>query len=145
MSSLNEVKAKDESNTELATAAQKALFDPAFVTGSGMCQKFVRQVIQKVYGSKYDKYHQATAELSRQKWHWSDFQVDPARGSVVGDILYKRGTDRQSAGHVGIRIAGNRVAENSSVHRNGVNGSKGVRTLEAFGKVDLIVRLPMKK
>jgi hypothetical protein len=56
--------------------------------------------------------------------------------------LYKKGTKSNPAGHVGIRVAGNRVAENSTTRVGRVQGAKGFRTLDQFGKVDLIVRLP---
>jgi hypothetical protein len=43
-------------------------------------------------------------------------------------------------GHVAIRILGNKVAENSSVHWDG-RDARGVRTLKEFGNFDMIVRL----
>lgn len=129
-------------NLKLAAKAELALRDNSFTRVDGRCQQFVRQVIQSTHGAKYDGYHKATAELSRQAWAKSPYAVAPSRGSVVGDILYKKGTPGQPAGHVGIRVPGNRVAENASVSRGRVSGAKGYRSLEDFGRVELIVRLP---
>jgi hypothetical protein len=127
---------------KLARVAKAALTDEDFENDSGMCQKFVRQVVQDIHSGRFDEFHRGTANASRLAWARSVYAVDPSRGSIIGDILYKAGTPRQRAGHVGIRIAGNRVAENSSVHSNGKHGAKGIRTLEEFGAVSLVVRLP---
>ena len=132
---------KAQGGNVLAAVAKQALTAVGFVSERGMCQKFVRQVIQAARGRKYDQFHGASAEQSRKLWQASPFAVVPERGSVIGDILYKRAHDGQPYGHVGIRIAGNRVAENSTVH-NGAFGGRGIRLLENFGKPDLIVRLP---
>jgi hypothetical protein len=132
----------EPSNPGLAAAAEKAIYDKGVTGVRGMCQKFFRQVVQKKYGNKYDGYHKGTAEASRRAWAQSAFAVDPARGSVVGDILYKKGTAGQPEGHVGVRVPGNRVAENATTSQGRKQGAKGYRSLESFGRVDLIVRLP---
>lgn len=125
----------------LAARARKALRAPGYVSTEGMCQKFVRQVVQATYGHRFDRYHGASAEHSRRLWSSSPYVVSPGSGSVPGDILYKKGTKMNPFGHVGIRIAGNQVAENSTVH-GGEFGGRGIRTLEDFGPVDMVVRLP---
>jgi hypothetical protein len=127
---------------KMARVAKAALTDEDFENTHGMCQKFVRQVVQDIHSGRFDEFHRGTANASRLAWARSPYAVDPSRGSVIGDILYKAGTPRQRAGHVGIRIPGNRVAENASVHLNGKHGAKGIRTLEEFGAVALVVRLP---
>lgn len=134
--------AKEASNPTFAAQAEKSIRDSAFVRLRGRCQQFVRQNIQKKYGARFDSYHKASAHLSMKAWEGSPYAVEPVRGSVVGDILYKSGTKSNPAGHVGIRVPGNRVAENSSTSIGRVSGAKGFRSLEEFGKVDLIVRLP---
>lgn len=134
-------KPSDPQNPQLANAAAKALTNNAFVLRRGMCQKFARQVIQSVYGDKYDAYHKASANLSHDAWKRSKFAVDPSRGSVVGDLLYWDGDAAQPDGHVAIRIAGNRVAENSVIHY-GPNGGKSTRAMSRLREPDLIVRLP---
>lgn len=138
-------RASQASNPEFAAQAEAAVRDRKFVSVSGRCQQFLRQNVQKRYGNKYDRFHKESATKSMNAWKNSEFAVDPARGSVVGDILYKGPTKGNPHGHVGIRVVGNRVAENSSTSRGRVNGAKGFRTLAEFGKVDLIVRLPRAK
>lgn len=130
-----------QGGNRLAAVARRALSARGFERKAGMCQKWMRQCVQVEYGAKYNSYHAATAEQSRRLWLLSKYAVAPERGSKIGDILYKRGTPTQPSGHVGIRIAGNRVAENSSVH-GGDGDARGTRSLAEFGKVDLIVRLP---
>ncbi len=78
----------------------------------------------------------------------SPYAVDVSHGSVPGDILYKGRKTSGRFGHVGIRIEGNKVAENSSSHvdpEHGDNDARGTRSLEAFGAYELIVRLPEPK
>jgi cell wall-associated NlpC family hydrolase len=123
-------------------AAAKAVTQDGFTGTVRECQKFVRQVYESTDGLLYEPFRATTAEGARVAWSGSRFAVAPGRGSVPGDILYKRGTSKDRAGHVGIRVAGNRVAENSSTKIGRVSGAKGFRTLEQFGKIDLIVRLP---
>ncbi len=100
----------------------------------------MRQVIGAVYGSAYEQYRAESAKEAGRLWRKSKFKVPLKNGSQVGDILYKVDCGGEF-GHVGIRIPGNRVAENSSAHV--VEGdARGTRTLEEFGVYDLIVRLP---
>jgi hypothetical protein len=125
----------------LAAAAKDALTRAGFPRPKGLCQRFVRMTIQAIYGAKYDRYFRGTADETMKAFQHSPYSVPPESGSIIGDILYKKGTRGQRAGHVGIRIAGNRVAENSSAHF--INGdARGTRSLEEFGDFDLIVRLP---
>jgi len=129
-------------NIELARRAIRTIQRDGTDARDGMCQKAVRETIQDEYGDAYDAFHKGTAEASRRAWIRGGFAVDPQRGSVVGDILYKAPTRNVAAGHVGIRVAGNRVAENSSTSVGRVRGAYGFRTLEEFGAVKTIVRLP---
>lgn len=132
-------------NTALAARANKTIKSAGTDPRAGMCQKAVRETIQAEYGSKYDAFHKGTAEASRRAWIAGGHAVSPSNGSVVGDILYKAPTARVPAGHVGIRVSGNRVAENSSTSIGRVRGAYGYRSLEEFGAVKTIVRLPAKK
>lgn len=126
----------------LELRAITAIDDPDFETEPGYCQRFVRQCIQSVYGSRFDKYHDESADASLKLWKKSPYAVDPSRGSVPGDILYFRERPGRKNGHVVIRVTGNKAAENSTVHSDPVNGGKGYRPLSKLGKPDLIVRLP---
>jgi hypothetical protein len=132
-------------NPELAAQANRTIKHAGTDSTSGMCQKAVRETIQHEYGDIYDAYHKGRAEASRRAWIRGGFAVDPEHGSVVGDILYKAPTRNVPAGHVGIRVAGNKVAENSSTSVGRVRGAYGFRTLEEFGAIKTIVRLPRAK
>jgi hypothetical protein len=131
-------------NEAINTAAKHALTAPHYVTLPHCCQMWVREVLEHVYKLKYDDYMKPTAALSALAFKNSPFAVPLKNGSAVGDILYRihgSGGD----GHVGIRIDGNRVAENSSVHWGDDEDARGIRTLKEFGNFDLIVRLPSPK
>lgn len=122
----------------------------------GNCQRWIRQLVQAVYGDRYDDWWRDSAKHTAEA-----FLADPPPGAVVletsdpadtqvGDLLYKR-RGSGGFGHVGIRVTGNRVAENSSTAYGRTHGAIGYRYLlrgEAqsaaawFGRFDLVVRLP---
>lgn len=137
----------------LATVANAAVTATSgFEKVSGYCQRFMRQCTQKVYGSKYDDYMKSSAAETMAAFKNSPYavKVDPnilGGGSVPGDILYKGTKTSGKYGHVGIRVPGNKVAENSSSHINeaGDRDARGFRSLQAFGDFELIVRLPEPK
>ncbi len=126
----------------LAETALKALTDDNFETEPGMCQRFVRQVIFAVHGPEFENYRANNAHNTAKIWRRSRYVVAPENGSQIGDILYWYATPRQPDGHVAIRVAGNRFAENSVVHRGKKNGAKGTRPLHAKKSPDLLIRLP---
>lgn len=120
-------------------------------TTSGYCQMWARLTVQAVYGHQWDQWlHKPSAKLAGEAF-WQAFQKGllPAGATVirsgrvadtqVGDVLY-RTLDGGEFGHVSIRVEGNRVAENSSVH-HGPHGAIGFRPLDGV-KFDTIVRLP---
>ncbi len=133
--------------SKLADNAVKAVTSPkGYEKGKSMCQRFVRQNVQEVHGDKYNAFMKASAKLSGEAFlRDGRFVVPKERGSVPGDILYIL-DGSGGFGHVGIRVAGNRVAENSVVHFNASGGKdgRGFRDLDDFGldRVDVIVRLP---
>jgi hypothetical protein len=129
-------------NKTLADAAKKAVTAPGFEKGDGYCQKWVRQVIQKVYGSKFDAYHKASAKKSALAWLNSPYGFRYTGQQLeVGDILYKT-TGSGGFGHVGIDLGG-QIAENSSVH--GKKDARGFRWINDFGDFQVVVRLPEPK
>lgn len=103
------------------------------------CQRWVRQVVQSVCGATYDHLFKASAVETGKAMKAAGLSVPLTRGCVPGDLLYKL-TGSGGDGHVGIRVEGNRVAENSSVHWNGKD-ARGFRSLKEFGNFDLIIRL----
>lgn len=119
-----------------------ALTLPNFVKAPHCCQEWVRQVCQAATGDLFDDFWGESALITAQNFESDDTLTVPlVQGSQPGDLLYKMhgsGGD----GHVGIRILGNRVAENSSVHWTG-RDARGIRPLVAFGNFDLIVRLAL--
>jgi hypothetical protein len=127
-------------NYRLAIAARLAVTAPGYATEPGQCQHFIREVIEAEYGLDYEEYRAGSAKEAGKLWKKSPYAVDPKEGSIIGDILYKVNCAGKF-GHVGIRIPGNRVAENSSAHVQ-EGDARGFRSLEEFGKYDLIVRLP---
>lgn len=141
---------KDPSNKTLAANAVKAVTATSgYEKKSGWCQKFTRQNIQAVYGNRFNQYFGDSAAETMENFRKSPYavKVQPGvlgGGSVVGDILYKGTKTSGKYGHVGIRVAGNKVAENSSSHINeaGDRDARGFRSLQAYGNFELIVRLP---
>jgi hypothetical protein len=130
-------------NETLSESAKTALKAPQFVRLPHRCQQWVREVVQHVYGNRFDRYfYRVNAIGSGLAFKNSPYCVPLENGSVPGDILYKL-SGSGGDGHVGIRILGNKVAENSSVHWDGQD-ARGIRTLREFGNFDLIVRLPEK-
>ncbi len=127
-------------NAKMVHAAQVGLTFKGFIKEPHCCQMWVRQVYESVYDERFDDFQKDTAILAGRAWKRSRYAVLLRNGSVPGDLLYKlhgSGGD----GHVGIRLPGNIVAENSSVHWDGKD-ARGTRTLKEFGNFDLIVRLP---
>lgn len=112
----------------------------------GYCQRWVRQCLQAIYGSTYDRWMRPSAKETAKA-----FLADPPRGCVViqsvspsrtrlGDLLFAT-TGHGGLGHVSIRVLGNRVAENSVRTTRRTHGAIGFHPL---GELDfnLIVRLP---
>lgn len=129
-------------NKVLADQAVKALTGEGFEKKAGYCQKFVRQCVQKIYGSRFDEYFKASAYETMLAFQNSPYAVPAGQGSQVGDLLYKGRKTSGRYGHVAIRILGNKVAENSSSHVSETDrDARGMRSLEAFGAYELIVRL----
>lgn len=96
--------------------------------------------MQAVYGDRFDEYWRDSALHTGLAFRSSPYNVPLTQGSTQGALLYKlhgSGGD----GHVGIRVMGNMVAENSSVHWDG-RDARGKRTLREFGNFDVIVILP---
>ena len=126
-----------------AVATDAVTADKGFERGSGYCQKWVRQCVQKLHGHRFDEYFKGSAVETMEAFRNSPYAVKVSDGSVPGDILYKGRKTSGTYGHTGIRVPGNRVAENSSSHINeaGDRDARGFRSLDAFGKYELIVRL----
>lgn len=126
----------------LAEEAIRAVTANGYETQPGFCQRFVREIIQHCCGDRYNAYFAPDAVATAHRFEHAGWGLEPERGSKPGDLLYKL-SGSGGFGHVGIRVSGNRVAENSHVHYDpDTRDARGFRTLREFGDYDLIVRLP---
>ncbi len=127
----------------LAIAALHSLRSRETTKEPHQCEKWARQVKERVYGAKFSPLQRHNAMMTAMAFKEAGFSIPLACGSIEGDLLYKiygSGGD----GHVGIRLRGNVVAENSSVHWDG-SDARGLRTMAEFGNFDVIIRLPATK
>lgn len=129
-------------NTALADHAVFALKNGAFEKHRRYCLRWVRQVVENLQGKPWTVPRGDNAWEAAKALESQGFRVPNERGSKIGDLLFKAPTEKVPEGHVGIRIAGNRVAENSSAHAaTDDQDARGTRTLGEFGHVDMIIRL----
>lgn len=137
-------------NKLIADAALRLIDRKGVVNGRSKCSKFARFAVgaaykQDPYGGKFGGYFGGTANISAKNFENSSYKVrlKPGEKPQVGDLLFKY--DNKS-GHVGIYIGDNQVAENStSRYTRHTDGYKGIRDLDKFGKIDVVVRLPLPK
>jgi hypothetical protein len=149
------------SNPDLAIAARDAINTPgddSVETRKGYCQRFVRQVMQRVYGNKYNAYYQDSARETAEEFRAHGIGFAPDENTIFqeGDILYKQFDSQDGRivkdgfGHVGIfvgRVSNSLVplvAENSSTKIGRTKGALGYRTLTQFCKptgITWVVRL----
>lgn len=136
---------------QAAIEAQQGIFceyavlgirDEEFEDDPTFCQRYVREIAQEVYGHTYDELWKSNAIESAKAVLNSRFYRHPNTGTLPGDICYKtRGSGPD--GHVGIRVWGNFIAENSSYHSRRNNGdARGLRTVQEFGAIQIVCRLP---
>jgi hypothetical protein len=103
------------------------------------CQEFIRLASEEVVGNKFDDEFAGTARETGMNFIGTKYQVPREDGCIPGDLLYKLDGSGGS-GHVAMRIPGNKVVENSSIHWNG-RDARGTRTMKEYGHFDVIVRL----
>lgn len=129
-------------NRRLAEAAIAAVTDPSVEQRKGFCSRFVRQVVEKVYGNEYRSLFGASAIETGENFRDAGLTVNATAADVeLGDILFKM-TGSGGFGHVGIYVGARGVAENSSTSIGRVQGAKGYRTLGQYGHFDSVGRLP---
>jgi hypothetical protein len=107
---------------------------------AGWCEKWARLVKERAYGARYSHLQRRTATETFCAFADAGYSVPVSQGSKEGDLLYKFAVAK-GAGHVGTRLKGNWVAENSTVH-GGDDDARGLRTVAEFGEFDGIIRLP---
>jgi hypothetical protein len=130
------------SNGQISEAAKKALRSSGFETKRNNCLRFVRQVVGSVRPKAWPLPIGPNAWEAYQLLRDKGYEIPLSHGSQIGDLLFKAPTEAVPQGHVGIRIEGNRVAENSSFHANSDDDdARGTRSLKEFGRVAAIIRL----
>lgn len=122
-----------------ASRAVSQLTAKGGVSEPGMCWAWVRRDVVEPLGLPSP----GPGMDAKQAGHWyrdNGFAVehDGFDNSKVGDIIFWFDGNH---GHVGIRIPGNKIAENSSVHSSGGSDARGTRHLANLRKPDCIVRL----
>jgi hypothetical protein len=126
----------------IADAAVHGLTDDSFERDAGMCQRFVRQVVQSVEPKRFNKYFTGTANATARRFVKSPYVIIGGGFGVPGDLLYWFGSPRQTAGHAAIRVAGNRIAQNSITDKyDAATGYKGFRAIDTMRVPNVIVRL----
>ena len=125
-------------NRVLVEAALKAVSGSGFSSTAGECQRWVRQVVQSRYKQQFDGYWRGSAKETAAAFKGTRYAVTGA--PQPGDLLYKTSG---KYGHVGIYVGHGLVAENSSTTIGRVSGARGLRTLARYGRVDILVRLPL--
>lgn len=135
------------SGDDLAYAAVDGLTDPGFETRPGYCQRWVREVVQSLYGDLFNDYWEDSAAHTLMQFRTSKLLLHPAAPLSRGDLLYKSPEYSGVAGHVAIMGPNALVCENSSYHWNPAEAhpdARGTRSLTAFGPFSAIVRLTLQ-
>ncbi len=127
---------------KLEGTAKFALEDDAFESARGYCQKFVRQCIQRVYGSQFNEFHAPSAFLAARRWNKTGWSLPRTTVLKDGDLVYWAATLDNPFGHVGIYIGNHRVIHNSTLNKYSPNKWKGISDLRDMRPFDVIVRLP---
>lgn len=128
----------------LSKAARQAPENNKIERRKSYCYRAFRQLRQAVYGSQFDQYdddsERPTAKKAERRWADSPYVVDQDKGTLPGDVFFFG--DHGPDGHVGIRVPGNLLFDNSESSVGRVVGAKGFRRLQDMGKPTLVIRLP---
>lgn len=95
----------------------------------GQCAGFVRTVMRNVLGVdrawKPGPDAKQVAALLAQR----GYEIKKSDGSTIGDIFVWDGPGHGFHGHTAIRVSGNQIAENSSLHSHNGSDARGFRPL----------------
>jgi hypothetical protein len=125
------------------------------------CQRWVRECVQEVYGGDYDEFWAGSAKATARRFLAAAkantlptgvkvIETSDPFDTQLGDLLYRL-SGSGGFGHVGIRIGGNKVAENSVTKFGRTKGAIGWRHLLVcqapvetgwWGSIEVVVRLP---
>jgi hypothetical protein len=109
------------------------------VKAPGMCWAWVRRGVVEPLGLLSPGAGLDAKQAAR--WYQQNgfaIEHDGFSNSLPGDLIFW--TDGKH-GHAAVRIPGNKIAENSSVHSTGGSDARGTRKIEDLRSPDIIVRL----
>lgn len=114
--------------------------------GKSKCQSYARTCYEDEYGDIFHDENPATAGEAEKEWRKTKYAKPGGNWGAIGDILYFEPQGNDPYGHVGIRIPGNLLAENSIVHYRATGDGRGTRPLSELGRFpSTIVRLPSSR
>jgi hypothetical protein len=123
--------------SRLEIAAIRALTKPDGVSAPGQCWRFCRLEIEALGlpspGPSLDAKSAAAwyREHGLSIWHLGWLNTQP------GDLLFWLDGNH---GHAAVRISGNRIAENSSVHSTNGSDARGTRSIQSMRAPVVVVR-----
>jgi hypothetical protein len=130
----------------LAERAEHALHAANYPKGKSLCQSFARTCYEREYGDIFHDDNPSSAHEAEQEWKRTKYARPGGNWGQIGDLLYFEATPGNPFGHVGIRIPGNLLAENSVLHYGKDRDGRGTRPLSELGRFpSTIVRLPAKR
>lgn len=122
-----------------AARAVSQLTAPGGVSEPGMCWAWVRRDVVEPLGLPSPGPGMDAKQAG--KWYRANgfaIEHNGFNNSKVGDIIF---WFDGSHGHVAVRVPGNKVAENSSVHSTGGSDARGTRRIADLRSPDCIIRL----
>lgn len=109
----------------------------------GFCWRYVRQILARAGVKAEDYPPQGVDAAGAFAWFKERGMVRKSlTNSLPGDIIFWVGPGHGRHGHVGFRIYGNMLAENSSYHVSGDDDdARGTRALSQLSGISGVVRI----
>ncbi len=133
----------DDQQTRIAESMRLGLSAEWGEKRVGQCWRQMRLSLRHAGIEKEDLPPQGSDAAQAFEWFKTHGRVRPTlTNSLPGDLIFWVGSGHGKHGHVGGRIAGNRLAENSSYH-SGPNDddARGTRDLRQLFGISGVVRL----
>jgi hypothetical protein len=120
--------------------------EKGFEWRSGYCLRFVRQVVQAALGADAWSITQGlNARNAAAAFDAKGWMLPIIGNSIPGDLFFWTADRHGIHGHCGIRVVGNRLAENSFFHATSpMDDARGYRLLSELPKNYRIVRFPAR-
>ena len=115
---------------EIVAAAVTAVTAPGYPTAPGQCAHWVRMVLDTVPGAAHWQAGPCAREVFENLVALGYEDVTEV-GPLPGDLYFHVPGDASAFGHVGIRVYGNMIAENSSAHVTD-GDARGYRSVAEF-------------